>query len=77
VRNRCQAFAFCSATCACYIPDKSFAPAFATAIDAGKIDFIVLGHLSPKRVDALAAMLMARPAGSPAVVGAPAHVDSP
>ena len=49
------------------LPDKSFAPAFAEVIDSGSVDFIVLGHLSPKRVDALAALLMARPAGAPAV----------
>ena len=49
------------------LPDKSFAPAFAEVIACGEIDYIVLGHLSPKRVDALAAVLMARPDGSPAV----------
>ena len=49
------------------LPDKSFAGVFADAIDCGAIDYIVLGHLSPKRVDALATVLNARPADAPAV----------
>ena len=49
------------------LPDKSFAGVFADAIDCGAIDYIVLGHLSPKRVDALATVLNARPADPPAV----------
>ena len=49
------------------LPDKSFAQAFATSIDCNSVDFIVLGHLSPKRLDSLAAVLDARPADAPAV----------
>lgn len=49
------------------LPDKSFAPAFVEVIDCDKIDYVVLGHLSPKRLDALAAVLMGRSEGSPAV----------
>ena len=49
------------------LPDKSFASVFAGAIDCGAVDYIVLGHLSPKRVDALATVLEARPADAPAV----------
>ena len=49
------------------LPDKSFASVFAGAIDCGAVDYIVLGHLSPKRVDALATVLDARPADAPAV----------
>ena len=44
------------------LPDKSYADAFSKAVDCGSIDYVVLGHLSPKRVDALAALLDARPA---------------
>ena len=49
------------------LPDKSFASAFASATDCAAFDFVVLGHLSPKRLDALAAVLDARPADAPAV----------
>jgi flavorubredoxin/flavin reductase (DIM6/NTAB) family NADH-FMN oxidoreductase RutF len=49
------------------LPDKSFAQAFAASVDCGAIDFVVLGHLSPKRLDALAAVLNARPADAPAL----------
>jgi flavorubredoxin len=49
------------------LPDKSYADAFSKAVDCGSIDYVVLGHLSPKRVDALAALLDARPTSSPAV----------
>jgi flavorubredoxin/flavin reductase (DIM6/NTAB) family NADH-FMN oxidoreductase RutF len=49
------------------LPDKSFAQAFADTIDCASLDFIVLGHLSPKRLDSLAAVLEARPADAPAL----------
>jgi flavorubredoxin len=49
------------------LPDKSFAGAFAKSVDCGSLDFIVLGHLSPKRLDSLAAVLAARPPSAPAL----------
>ena len=49
------------------LPDKSFAQAFAASVDCGALDYIVLGHLSPKRLDALAAVVNARPADAPAL----------
>jgi len=49
------------------LPDKSFAQVFAQSLDCGSIHFIVLGHLSPKRLDSLAAVLNARPADAPAL----------
>ena len=47
------------------LPDKSFAQAFAKTVDCANVDFIVLGHLSPKRLDSLAALLEARPRTRP------------
>jgi flavorubredoxin/flavin reductase (DIM6/NTAB) family NADH-FMN oxidoreductase RutF len=49
------------------LPDKSFAQAFAKTVDCASVDFVVLGHLSPKRLDSLAALLEARPADAPAL----------
>ena len=49
------------------LPDKSFAQAFAKTVDCANVDFVVLGHLSPKRLDSLAALLEARPADAPAL----------
>ena len=49
------------------LPDKSFARAFAKTVDCAEVDYIVLGHLSPKRLDSLAAVLEARPADAPAL----------
>ena len=36
-------------------------------MDCANVDFVVLGHLSPKRLDSLAALLEARPADAPAL----------
>ena len=47
------------------LPDKSFAQAFAKTADCANADYVVLGHLSPKRLDSLAALLEARPADRP------------
>jgi len=65
--NNSYLIAGATATALLDLPDKSFAESFAKSQAPNKIDFIVLGHLSPKRLDTLAAVLAARPPGSPAV----------
>lgn len=47
------------------LPDQAFSQAFskvlADTIDLKNLKYLILGHLSPKRVDSLSALLQARP----------------